>query len=66
MRLFEWISRSEMRELRMRRFSREAQGTRASGLRLRAAFLLDTFLWRSKEKYLGPGGGETGKEFRCL
>ena len=27
--MFEWISHSEIRELRMRRFSREAQGTRS-------------------------------------
>jgi len=31
---------------------REAQGTRVSGQASGAAFLLDTFLWRSKEKYL--------------
>ena len=26
-------------------------------------FSLGTFSWASKRKYLGPGGGETGKEF---
>ena len=31
---------------------REAQGTRVSGQASGAAFLLATFLWRSKEKYL--------------
>ena len=31
---------------------REAQGTRVSGQASGSAFLLDTFLWRSKEKYL--------------
>ncbi|MGB5442319.1 MAG: hypothetical protein WBN57_06800, partial [Gammaproteobacteria bacterium] len=45
-------------ELRMRRFSREAQGTPSclhDGASLRVAFLLGTFLWRSKEKYLAGG-----------
>jgi hypothetical protein len=31
---------------------REAQGTRVSGQVFGSAFLLGTFLWRSKEKYL--------------
>jgi hypothetical protein len=35
---------------------REAQGTRASGQVVGAAFLLGTFLWRRKEKYLARTG----------
>ena len=49
-RLFE---RSELRE---RRALREAQGTRVSGQASGIAFLLGTFLWRGKEKYLARMG----------
>ena len=54
------------RVVRGPRIGEERRGPALAGEGLRAAFLLDTFLWRRKEKYLGPGGGETGKEFRCL
>ena len=43
---------------------REAQGTRASGQAVGAAFLLGTFLWRRKEKYLALQG-ETCGEIRA-
>jgi len=46
------IERQRDREFGERRFSREAQGTRASGQASGPAFLLGTFLWRGKEKYL--------------
>jgi len=39
---------------------REAQGTRASGQASGSAFLLVTFLWQSKEKYLAREGRNPG------
>jgi hypothetical protein len=59
----ERIERQRDRELGERRFYREAQGkSRPAGFvetgraSLRAAFLLGTFLWRRKEKYLARQG----------
>jgi len=46
------LSVSSVSEVGERRFSREAQETRVSGQASGPAFLLGTFLWRGKEKYL--------------
>jgi len=45
--------------------SREAQGTRVSGQTVGPAFLLGTFLWRSKEKYLARMGETCGQTRVC-
>ena len=61
MRLFEWISRSEMRELRMRRFSREAQGTRVAGCAFGPPFFWVLFFGGAKKSISAPAGAKPAK-----